>query len=129
MSDNFLIKTSDIPFSSVSPDQKLEQTINRSQKSTNGIIGQTNKKEYVTKWKLNHHELLLIDHFFKKITVVNDDNNELQTHKDFSITIIFKSENLIRILLQNIKNHFNPFSPGSQPLCNIYSNEDRKSVV
>ena len=43
----FTVKRSDAPFTSVSTDQALEQTINRSSKETGGIIGSTKKKEFV----------------------------------------------------------------------------------
>ena len=44
-------------FNAVSLDMKLEQTIQRSQKSSKGIIGQTRRNEYVTEWQLIYHEV------------------------------------------------------------------------
>ena len=38
----------------------LEQTILRSYKSTEGIIGKTKSKEYVSEWALVSHEVLSI---------------------------------------------------------------------
>ena len=46
----FTVKHPDKTFSSVSTDQAFEQTINRSSKSTSGIIGITKKKENVLAW-------------------------------------------------------------------------------
>lgn len=41
---NFIVKRTAVPFTSVGTDQALEQSINRSQKSRAGIIGETQKK-------------------------------------------------------------------------------------
>ena len=50
---HFVVKQSQGNFNAVAGDLKLEQTINRSQKSVGGIIGQTRQREYVTKWELS----------------------------------------------------------------------------
>lgn len=44
LSGRFIVKQSDSSFTSVVTDQALEQTINRSQCSSSGIIGSTRKK-------------------------------------------------------------------------------------
>ena len=56
MKGNFLVKTKPGNFNAVSPDMKLEQTIQRATKSESGIIGQTRKASYVTEWELSYHE-------------------------------------------------------------------------
>ena len=48
MKGKFLVKTQTGNFNVVSPDMKLEQTIQRSKKSAAGIIGQTRQLSYVT---------------------------------------------------------------------------------
>ena len=45
----FVVKRSSIPFSAVAADMCLEQTINRSSKTSGGIIGNTKRKEFVTR--------------------------------------------------------------------------------
>ena len=50
---HFLVKQSQGNFNAVAGDLKLEQTINCSQKSVGGVIGQTRQREYVTKWELS----------------------------------------------------------------------------
>lgn len=57
---HFVVQKSSRSFSVVSPDMKLEQTIQRSQKSSKGIIGQTRQQMYVTEWELIYHEVLAI---------------------------------------------------------------------
>ncbi|KAG8173414.1 hypothetical protein JTE90_021680 [Oedothorax gibbosus] len=64
---NFAVRQTKRPFTAVSPDMKLEQTIQRSQKSSNGIIGQTRQQMYVTEWELVYHEVLGISNRFREI--------------------------------------------------------------
>ena len=42
-----MVKRTPKQFKAVAADQSLEQTINRSQKSSGGIIGSTRKKDFV----------------------------------------------------------------------------------
>ena len=50
-------------FNVVSPDKKLEQSIQRSQESVHGIIGQRKKAKHVTKWEVAYHKILSINVF------------------------------------------------------------------
>ena len=79
----FVVCTSDRLFSAVSPDMKLEQTIQRSQKSMGGIISQTNQQNYVTEWEIVYHEILSISNVFKEITNKNCElSNEYTQHHE-----------------------------------------------
>ena len=49
--ENFVVKTNPGTFNAVSPDMKLEQTIQRSQKSSKGVIDQTRQANYVSEWE------------------------------------------------------------------------------
>ena len=49
MQGHFVVKQRYGSFNSVAGDMELEQTIQRSQKSTRGIIGQSRQSEYVIK--------------------------------------------------------------------------------
>lgn len=120
---NSVVKATDIPFSSVGPDQRLEQTANRSKKSVGEIIGQTNIKEYVNKWNLIHHEMLAIDICFNEVTFVTDENYEVQVRKNFSVTNMENSELLIQNLMKLIVGERNPFQSGSMPLKNLLTEE------
>lgn len=64
----FTVKRKDVPFTSVATDQALEQTINRAQKSSSGIIGSTKKKQFVAAWELIFHEMLAINNLLEEIT-------------------------------------------------------------
>lgn len=65
---HFVVKEKNGQFNAVAPDMKLEQTIQRSQKSSKGIIGQTRRSEYVTEWQLIYHEVLDISNTFRELT-------------------------------------------------------------
>ena len=63
MSEQFVVQKINESFNAVSPDVKLEQSIQqRSQKSVHGIIGQTRKSKYVTEWEVAYHEILSINY-------------------------------------------------------------------
>ena len=47
---------------------KLEQTINRSQKSAGGILGQRKADSYVCEWELVYHEILAISNCYSDLT-------------------------------------------------------------
>ena len=64
----FVVQTGVGKFKSVSPDMKLEQTINRSQKSSGGIVGETRRDSYVSEWELVYHEVLAISNCFNDLT-------------------------------------------------------------
>ena len=64
----FVVQTNKGKFKAVSPDMKLEQTINRLQKSAGGIIGQTKTDLYVCEWELVYHENLAISNCYSDLT-------------------------------------------------------------
>ena len=55
-----VVKRSSGYFTAVGVDMCLEQTINRSQKSSSGIIGASRRKTFVAEWELIYHELLAV---------------------------------------------------------------------
>ena len=54
-------------FNSVSPDMKLQQTIQRTSKDPGGIIGEQRKEACVAEWNLVFHETHLIDDLFHNL--------------------------------------------------------------
>ena len=67
----FVLKARAGHSNAVSPDMKLEQTIQRSKKSSGGIIGETNQGNYITEWELVYHEILAISNCYNDLTCVN----------------------------------------------------------
>ena len=52
ISGPLVVQTHNRSFSSVSPNMKIEHTIQRSKRDTGGIIGMSHKDAYVTTWEL-----------------------------------------------------------------------------
>ncbi|KMQ89802.1 hypothetical protein RF55_10523 [Lasius niger] len=70
ISGQYSVKQRGSSFTSVAPDQALEQTINRDKKKFNGVIGMTRKKESIASWDLTYYKTLAITNLFRKITGV-----------------------------------------------------------
>lgn len=121
----FTVKRKKVGFTSVSPDQALEQTINRAQGCTkSGIIGVTKNKQFVAAWELIFHEILAIRGFFEEITYVKNYDFELNQHHDLSYSKIDNTELQIEKLTSYICNKVNPFKNFySSELCNIVTQE------
>ena len=107
----FVVSTSDRLFSAVSPDMKLEQTIQRSQKSMGGIISQTNQQNYVTEWEIVYHEILSISNVFKEITNKNCElSNEFTQHHELEGNLSKEIELAVQKLVAFITRRGNPYS-------------------
>ena len=55
MKKHFVVKDKQKKFNSVSPDMKLEPTIQRTSKNPGRIIGEQRKETYVAEWNLDFH--------------------------------------------------------------------------
>lgn len=71
------------PFSAVPPDVKLEQTIQRSQKSSRGITGQTRQQIHVTERALTYHEVVAISSSFRELIDTNSAGYRSQIDWEF----------------------------------------------
>ena len=78
LSGKFVVQTIPGHFKAVSPDMKLEQTIQCSKKLQRGIIGQTSKEAYITEWELVYHEVLNITNFSAKLTNIQSGYSEVE---------------------------------------------------
>ena len=58
MPGHFVVQQINRRFNAVSTDMKMEQSIQKSQNSVHGIIGQTRKLKYVTEWEVAYHKIL-----------------------------------------------------------------------
>lgn len=103
----FTVKQSTTPYTSVATDQALEQLINRPSKGTGGIIGITKKKESVAVWNLTFHELLTVTSYLNKIIFINDYNEELLIHHEYSLSTTENSELAVDSILTFFKNKKN----------------------
>ena len=102
----------------------LEQTINKSQKSSSGIIGSTNKKLFVAEWELIYHEMLAVSNVHRELSGVKSTNNELTLHPEFTSSKAYSTECKIRDIITVIKSQENPFSsPCAQPVLHNIMNQ------
>ena len=110
MQGHFVVKDKEGNFNSVAPDMKLEQTIQKSQKSSKGIVGQTRKSNYVAEWQLVYHEVLMICNMFCSLISADVvDQRETVHHHDMvgKKGEIF-NENVSRLLIF-MQYHGNPY--------------------
>ena len=122
MKGYFVINESHRKFSRVSPDMKLEQTIQCAQKSSRGILGQTRQISYVSEWEVVYHEILAISNTFGRLTnsTLGASESELHHELDGNYAKVFNAQ------VTNITNFLiargNPYLLESQPqLHNIIS--------
>ena len=84
MQGRFVVKQRYGSFNAVAEDMKLEQTIQRSQEKTGGIIGPTRQSEDVTKWEIVYHEILSILNAFREITNTNLGSRETRIYHELA---------------------------------------------
>ena len=82
MLGKFVVKTQIGNFNGVSPNFKLEQTVQRSKKSAAGIIDHTRQLSYVTEWGLTYHEALAISNVYQNLTSVGLSFREINLHHE-----------------------------------------------
>ncbi len=99
MRGNFAVKRTLGKFKAVPADQCLEQTINRSQKSCGGVIGNTKRKEFVAQWELIYHETLDVVNLHRGICNIVSRYAESGTNHEFDDSHTNQTEQrLTRIL-------------------------------
>ena len=108
MQGEFVVKRTPGLFKAIGPDLCLEQTINRSQKSSGGIIGRSKQKEYVTQWELIYHEMLAVSNMYRELSGVQLCHSELALSHEFTISEITNTELHIGDMITYILKHENP---------------------
>ncbi|KAJ8039008.1 hypothetical protein HOLleu_16589 [Holothuria leucospilota] len=118
----FVVKRTHGKFNAVGADMALEQTINRSQKSASGIIGNTMKKKFVAIWELIYHEMLAISNLFRELSGVR---SSLSEERVISKTEIATGEQKVQAIIATIERNENPFQlvPDQVKLHNILTQE------
>ena len=111
-------------FKAVAADMCLEQTINRSQKSTSGIIGSTKKKLYVSRWEMIYHEMPAVVNLYRDISGIVTHNTELLVNAEFSFPATKALNAMVTDMIIYVKANENPATCGSnQKLHNILTQE------
>ena len=115
MAGKFVVKRQGGPFSAVAADMALEQTINKSSKSSGGIIGSTKKKVFVGQWNLTYHELLAVGNAFRQVSGVKATNTELNVSNRFSASQTATNENSVTAMIHYVEKFENPFHVTDDP--------------
>ena len=107
---NFVVKPKEGSFNAVAPDMGLEQSIQKSAKSTKGIIGNSKKVAYVTGWTLVFHEVLDIANIFLEITGADiGGNTESRLPHHLQDSKIKEFNNNVDKMVSFMQTHGNPF--------------------
>lgn len=94
---------------------KLEQTIQRSQKSSKGIIGQTRQHMYVMEWKLVYHDVLGISNCFREILGADGTGySEVTLHYELSGNLSTNMFICVNVLCEFMNTRHNPYKTSSQ---------------
>lgn len=67
MGGKFVVKRTTGSFNAIGVDICLEQTKNKSQKSSSGIIGNIKRRSFVAQWELIYHEMLLVRNHHREL--------------------------------------------------------------
>ena len=111
MKGGFVIKRNKGSFNAVSPDMALEQTIQRSAKSTRGIIGKVKSQSYCAEWTLIHHDILSIANAYRSVmTSGKGGNTETTLHNQLASSRIKEYNSSLGRIVAFMKVHGNPYS-------------------
>lgn len=112
MSGNHVVCRSSNPFSQVSTDMALEQSLNADSKSKGGIVGISQRPAALQRWFLTCHERAAITSSLKSMYAVESDNRSVATHKESSANRITRDEQDIQKLMNCFTSGLmtNPFS-------------------
>ena len=114
-----VVKRYEHTFTAVAADMALEQTINRSQKSSSGIIGHTKQKQFVAEWEITHHERLMISNLFREVTDSISLVEGLNIHHEFSKSQTQSLDAKVNSMFKYILQRGNPFDMIPNPLHNL----------
>ena len=112
---HFVVNESQRAFNAVSNDMKLKQTIQRSQKSTSGIIGQTRQVSYVSEWEVVYHEILAISNAFRNLTHSNLGTRESEVHHELECNYAKSFNKQLKNVLNFLTARGNPYLPENRP--------------
>lgn len=112
MCGKFVVKDrADGYFNAVSPDMKLEQSIQRASKSSGGIVGKTRSLSAMFEWQLIFHEILLISNNLRDI--VNDTSmkhsESTRVHHELTGSRAQKLNENVSKLLDFLRDRGNPY--------------------
>lgn len=129
--EKFVVKCTNGHFKAVGADMALEQTINKSPKSTSGIIGcSCKKKNFVAKWELVDHEMLAICNVQRELSGFKTNSYDIAVNHEFSHSETVVRERNVQAILTFMGTLENPFASAVEPnLHNIITKEVMPEVI
>ena len=111
-------------FNAVGADMAMEQTINKSQKSSSGIIGNSRKKNYVANWEILYHEILANTNLHRKLSNSVQSSYDKDVNRSCSAASTQSEEKDTQAIIDVIDRNENPFSEKFRNILhNIMTNE------
>ena len=113
------------PFSKVSTDMALEQSINRDSKSKGGVIGMSQNPQAVERWFLTSHERAGTTTALKEMCNINSDSGHCTGKKEGTVKRTRHDEDDVQKVISWFDSGLmtNPFSKNLDKLLNIASGE------
>lgn len=120
---DFCVQRSENPFSQISVDQAIEQTINRHTKTKGGIIGFSRRPGAVEQWVVNAHQRAEIASRCFDMAGLNEPfPKSHSTHKEAATSRVRTDEKSVQAVLEVLSSWRNPFiGDASDSLTNISS--------
>ena len=102
----FAIKHTPWCFNAVGTDMALEQTINKLQKSASGLVGNSRKKSYVTKWEILYNEVLAVTKLNRKISGLIQPSYHQDVNRIYSTACTDSDKRDIQAIIYAMKIHY-----------------------
>lgn len=112
-SGNFSIKEFPGRFIAVGGDQKLEQSVNLSTKTSDNVIGNARKKTYFAQWELIYHEMAEINKLDRRYTGSRDGESDAFVHHQASQLLTNRHEEQIQKMMKIVEEKGNPVAKDS----------------
>ncbi|CAH3019782.1 unnamed protein product, partial [Porites evermanni] len=117
LAGNFSVSRSGYPFSQVSTDMALEQSINADSKSKGGIVGMSQSPAALERWFLAAHERTSVTTALKEMY----GDNENHQHKEAAPKRVKRDEEDVKKLIRCFSSELmiNPFNANTESLVNF----------
>ena len=107
---SFSIKDTPGRFIAVGGDQKLEQTINLSTKSSDCVLGHAKQKQFIALWDMIYHEMMAVKNLHREYSEVQEATSEAVNHHEHSQSATERKEGHIQEMMKYIEERGSPFS-------------------
>ena len=108
LAGKFVVKQNPGLFRAVGADICLEQTIDRSQKATAGIIGSIRRKQFVDQWEIIYHEMSAVSSLQRIVSAASLSHGEVTINHEFNTSETISIEKKVTDMITYIESHENP---------------------